>query len=91
MSILKKLFGGGASSTPEAKPETHNGFTITPEPMKESGGYRLNARIEKEIDGEIKTHQVIRADVLDSPDKAAEIAILKAKQIIDEQGDRLFG
>ena len=55
MSLFKKLFGGGsgagaAKSDPE--PEDYNGFLIYPQPDKQSGGYRIGARIEKEIGGE---------------------------------------
>ena len=89
MSILKKLFGGGASA-PDAKPEAYEGCTILPEPQKESGGYRLGATIQKEIAGEMKSHTLIRADTFQSADEAVEAAIRKAKQVIDEQGDRLF-
>lgn len=85
MSILKRLFGGGAS-TPEPKSETHNGFTITPTPIREGGRFRISALIEK--DG--RTHTLIRADVLDDLAAANEASVNKARQMIDEQGDRLF-
>lgn len=88
MSILKKLFGGGAPPTPTV--EEYEGFRITPQTMKESGGYRLGARIEKDIDGKTRTHDLIRADTFQSADEADNAAIRKAKQVIDEQGDRLF-
>ena len=88
MSLFTKLFGGGKT---EPEPEIHNGYRIYPEPAKESGGYRLRARIEKEIDGQTRTHQLIRADTIASLEKACEASVNKAKQIIDEQGDRLFG
>ncbi len=90
MSLLKKLFGG-STSAPEAKTETYEGCTILPASQKESGGYRLGATIQKEIDGETKSHTLIRADTLQSLDEANEAAVRKAKQVIDEQGDRLFG
>ena len=88
MSILKKLFGGGAA--PEATPEKYEGFAITAEPQKESGGYRIGARIEKEMGGEMKSHSLIRADTFQSLDEAVAASVRKAKQVIDEQGDRLF-
>lgn len=87
MSIFKKLFGGGASSAPEARPETYEGFTITPNPIREGATWRIAALIEK--DG--KSHQLIRADTLESHDVAADVSLAKARQMIDEQGDRLFG
>ena len=86
MSLLSKLFGGGKSA-PEAEPETYNGFTITPTPIAEGGRFRISARIEK--DG--KSHTLIRADVLEDLAAASEASLGKAKQMIDEQGDRLFG
>ena len=90
MSLLSKLFGGGQSK-PEAQPEDYKGFGIIPQPMKEGSRYRIGARIEKEIDGELKSHSLIRADTLEDLTTANEASVGKAKQVIDEQGDRLFG
>lgn len=86
MSILKKLFGGAAPA-PKAEPVSHEGFAITPEPIREGPVYRICALIEK--DG--RTHKLIRADTLESLEAATEASIGKAKQMIDEQGERLFG
>ena len=83
MALFSKLFGG-KTETPAA--EVYNGFTITPKPMKEGGQFRLSAVIEK--DG--KTHHLIRADTLGSADEAGAAAVAKAKQLIDQMGDRLF-
>ena len=94
MSLLKKLFGGGTASgaTKASKydAEDYKGFTITPTPMKESGGYRLSARIEKDVNGEAKTETLIRADTFNSADDAAAAAVNKAKLLIDQMGDNLF-
>ena len=89
MSLFSKLFGG---SKPEAKaePVTYNGFRIYPEPTKTDGGYRVSARIEKDINGEVKTHALIRADTINSLEEATLTSVRKAKQVIDEQGDRIF-
>lgn len=86
MSLLSKLFGGGGSA-PEPEKETYEGFTITPNPAREGSRYRVGASIEK--DGQI--HNLIRADMLETLDEANEASVRKAKQMIDEQGDRLFG
>ena len=88
MSLLKKLFGGGGSSEPAG--ETYKDFRIIPTLQKESDGYRIAARIEKEIDGDTKIHNLIRADTIASHEDATATTIAKAKQVIDEQGDRLF-
>ena len=92
MSFLSKLFGGGGSSAPKpsAQPEEYDGFRITPEPMSDGGGHRICARIEKEIDGETKTHMMIRADVCPSQDEAVRASLLKAKSLIDQQGEAIF-
>ncbi|MDP5084350.1 MAG: HlyU family transcriptional regulator [Yoonia sp.] len=85
MALFSKLFGGG--KTPEASPpETYKDFAIFAVPLKESDGWRISARIEK--DGQ--TYTLIRADVIQSKEQADAASIAKAKQMIDEQGDRLF-
>lgn len=91
MSFLKKLFGGGASKSAAMPSEMHEGFIITPAPMADGGQFRLCAEIRKEIDGEMKTHTLIRADMFASADQAAQASISKAKQVIREQGTRMFG
>ncbi|MGB8624464.1 MAG: HlyU family transcriptional regulator [Paracoccaceae bacterium] len=89
MSLLSRLFGGNKSQ-PEVTPEIYKDFRIFAEPVSESGGFRVSARIEKTIDGEVKTHQLIRADTLRSEEDAAAASVAKAKQIIDERGDAIF-
>ncbi|KAE9627898.1 hypothetical protein FEE96_06580 [Parasedimentitalea maritima] len=91
MSLLKKLFGGSDAAAPKGpEPEIYKDFTIFPDPIAEDKHYRLAARIEKEIDGELKIHRLIRADTLNSSEAAGEAAIQKAKLVIDQMGDRLF-
>ncbi|WP_294622830.1 HlyU family transcriptional regulator [uncultured Roseovarius sp.] len=91
MSLFSKLFGGGKPKPePEAEAEVYEGFRIIPTPQSESDGYRLGARIEKEIDGEVKVHHLLRADVIRSLEEAQAFSIRKAKQVIDEQGERIF-
>lgn len=85
MSLFSKLFGGGAA--PEAEPEIYEGFSITPCPAREGSRFRIGATIEK--DG--RRHDLIRADVLETLDEANAASVRKAKQMIDEQGERLFG
>lgn len=88
MSILSRLFGGGAK--PEKEPDIYKDFRIFPEPQSGPGGYKVAARIEKDIDGVLKTHQLLRADSVQSLEEAEAFSIRKAKQLIDEQGDKLF-
>ena len=91
MSFLKKLFGGGGGSESEAKSETYKDFRITPTPIKEGNTYRVSATIEKDVDGKTKTHEFVRADTIQGLDEAQAACIRKAKQVIDEQGERIFG
>lgn len=92
MSFLKKLFGGGApKAEPEGEALIHEGYTITPTPQKTDGGFRLAARIEKQVGETLKTHQLIRADVIPNREECEKAAVNKAKQMIREQGERLFG
>ena len=51
MSILSRLFGKGKGEAAAAEPEEHKGFLIFPDPYSDAGGYRVAARIEKEIGG----------------------------------------
>ncbi len=91
MSWLSKLFGGGEAAAPAAVASTeYKGFRVMPQPIKADGGYRICAVIEGEVHGEAKSHTLIRADVLRDPDDAVEASVNKAKQLIDQQGLRLF-
>ena len=93
MSFLKKLFGGGAANTPKTTGKTleHNGFLIRATPYKEGSQFQLCGVIEKEIDGVRKEHRFVRADKFGSLDEAETYTLTKGQQIINEQGDRLFG
>ena len=83
MSLLSKLFGGGAKETVE--PETYKGFAITPTPIREGSKYRLSARIER--DG-VEVETLIRADTFEGLEAASDASVRKAKQVIDEQHAR---
>ncbi len=92
MSFLKKLFGakGTGVSKGAFSPIEHKGYSITPSPIHENGQWRLQADISREVEGEVLTHRLIRADLLPSMEQAADASIQKAKQMIAEQGDGLF-
>lgn len=91
MSLLSRLFGGGDGAKPSEPAETYKGMQIYAEPQREGSTYRLAARIAREVDGEIREHRLIRADTFQSIDDAKAASVTKAKQMIDEQGARLFG
>ena len=90
MSFFKKLFGGGDvgsnAGDKVAARETYNDFIIEASPMPEGGQYRLRAFIRESEAEDARVATVIRADLFTSADQAAQFAVLKAKQVIDEQG-----
>lgn len=94
MSFLKKLFGGG--STSEAKSAgpkrtlEYNGFVIAATPYKEGGQWQTCGTVTKTIAGEVKEHRFIRADRFADEEAAADHAILKGQQIVDQLGERVF-
>ncbi len=94
MSFLKKLFGLGGDSKPrEPEPAPtveHGGCTIAATPYENEGRWQLSGVITKETDGETKTHKFIRADAFASRDDAIEMTFFKGRQIIDQNGDRLW-
>lgn len=94
MSFLKKLFGGGADQGAAAEkteqPVEYKGYQITPCPIAEGGQFRISARIDGNVNGEAKSHTLIRADVLRDQGEAAEASVGKAKQMIDQMGDQIF-
>lgn len=92
MSFWKNLFGGGGEpkAAAPAPGEEYKGFTIRPNLMAVGSEFQLAGRIEKEIDGERKVYDFVRADRMSSREDAETLALAKARQIIDEQGTTLF-
>jgi len=89
MSLLSRLFGSKPAAK-AAEPVLHKDCRIYPAPIKESGGFRVAARIEKDFPTGTKTHQLTRADTIPSLDEATQITLTKARQAIDQLGDSLF-
>ena len=99
MSMLKalweKLLGAGEASGPEegvaAEAVDYKGYRIRPTPYKAGSQYQTSGTIEKDFPSGPKEHRFVRAESHPSKDDAVEFSILKARQIIDQQGDRMFG
>ena len=90
MSFFKKLFGMTPAADEPVSSIEHEGYQIAAMPISEGGQFRLCAEISREIDGEMQTHRMIRADMFPSRDDAIETSYRKAKQMIKEQGERIF-
>jgi hypothetical protein len=93
MSFLKKLFGGGATEPSAANTASleYDGFSIQATPYQEQGQWQMCGVIEKTIGGALKSHRFVRADRFAAQDQAVEMTQMKARQIIDQMGDKLFG
>ena len=95
MSFFKKLFGGGSTSAEPAGDkvlgeENYKGFAIKAIEMKAGSELQLAGLIEKEIGGELKTYRYIRAERMASRDYLVALALMKGRQIIDEQGEHIY-
>ena len=88
-ALWNRLFGGVAVD-PEEDPVEYNGYRIRSTPFPRLGQYQTAGTIEREVGGETKEHRFIRAETHSSREEAVAYSIAKAKQIIDEQGERLF-
>jgi hypothetical protein len=92
MPLWSRIFGGKQPKEPASAPsEEHKGFRITPMPIREGGQYRIAARIEKEVVGVPRIYDLVRADTVTTPDEARVLSVAKARQVIDEQGEGVFG
>jgi hypothetical protein len=98
MSFLKRLFGGGGGgdsgepkSAAPAKQIEHKGFLISATPYKADGQYQTCGAVSKEVGGVMKEHRFIRADRFAGLDDAVDISIKKGIQLVDEQGEKIFG
>ena len=92
MGLLRRLFGAPAGNAPaeDADAVEHEGFTIIPAPLRDGSSWRVAGRITREVDGEVRSHQFIRADTFPDREAAIESAVFKGRRIVDEQGERLF-
>ncbi|WP_417771158.1 HlyU family transcriptional regulator [Stappia sp.] len=92
--IFDGLFGGGTEKSgggTRFDATDYKGFAITPAPTNRDGQWQVAGVIAKAgADGEMREQPFIRADLMPTAEQAAEFALRKARQIIDEQGDRLF-
>lgn len=90
-SFLSRLFGKSpAAPAAAAEPVTHKSCRIFPDPIKEAGGWRVAARVEKDFPDGTRTHHLSRADTFTDRDQAVETSLDKARLAIDQLGDTLF-
>jgi hypothetical protein len=81
---------GGGAQAPIAAVD-YKGFRIRPAPYLAGSQYQTAGSIEKDTPEGLKEHRFIRADTYASREDAIAFTVVKAKQMIDLQGERLFG
>ena len=95
MSFLKRLFGVGApqsaGDSQVGEAIEYQGYTIRATPFAAEGQFQTCGTISREFGGEERQHRFIRADRFASAQDAADMALRKGRQIVDEQGDLMFG
>src|SRR3954451_5860067 len=102
VSILKSLWarlagaGAGGGGAPAEEPRLdgveYKGYRIRHAPYAATGGYQTCGIIEKGAsEGPARDPRFAGAETHPSRDEAATFAIAKGKQIIDQQGERMFG
>ncbi|MFT7052533.1 MAG: hypothetical protein ACJAU1_000078 [Psychromonas sp.] len=93
MEFFKKI---GQLMSPKPAPAAvfptleYKGFTITPQPMKDNGQFRVAAMIEKGEGDTLQQHHFIRSDCQVSAEETAKLTLLKCKIFIDQIGAKMF-
>lgn len=94
MSFLKSLFGLGKPADrtePEAAATIeHKGFVIAAAPFRNEGQFQTAGTVTKEVDGQMREHRFIRADRHATFEDAVQFSLAKGRQLVDEQGERIF-
>jgi hypothetical protein len=92
-SLFGRLFGRGASGPalqPSGETVDYKGYRIRAAPFQAEGQFQTAGSIEKDFADGRKEHRFIRAEKHTSMELAVDFSVLKARQIIDERGDRIF-
>ncbi len=92
--FLRRLTGGEAADdaapAPSGPAVEYEGYAIHAVPRRQGAQWLTAGLITKEFPDGVKEHHFIRAETHASQDDASAFAVLKAKQIIDERGDKVF-
>lgn len=88
--LIERFFGGGSRENKAAASIIYQDFEIRPAPVKESNGWRVQGTIVKGTGEDAREHLFIRADACMDREAAVALTVRKARQLIDEQGEKLF-
>ncbi len=89
-SFFAKLTGGPEGEAEPGEAVDYQGYQIRPQPKAKGGQFYTAGIITKAFPEGPREQYFIRADSHASREHASEHAIVKGRQIIDEQGDKLF-
>jgi hypothetical protein len=92
-AMWARLAGGqaGGGAQPAIEAVDYKGYRIRPAPYLSGSQYQTAGSIEKDTPEGLKQHNFIRADTYPSREDAIAFTVTKAKQMIDLQGERIFG
>ncbi len=92
--FLRRLLrpGGGEPAAREESgtPVEYKGYVIRPLARRKGSEWLTTGVITKTVADETREHRFVRVDTHSSRDAAEAFTVTKAKQLIDEQGERLF-
>ena len=91
--FFSRLFRSRGDALPQEDPSEfldYKGFQIRPQPRREESAWHVAGTIRKETEEGPRAHYFIRADSAASRDAALELTVMKAKQMIDLEGERIF-
>ena len=96
LESIKRFFASATdgvvkdSPAKRSPPETYKDFVIEPAPRKQGTQWLTAGFISKDGPDGAREAEFIRSDMFASREDADACALAKARQIIDEQGERLF-
>lgn len=91
--MLRTLLGGGAkpaAAPAAAEPVEYNGYHIVAAPRQDKGVWYVAGSISPAAADDGRTHHFIRADNTPDRGQCVELTVIKARQIIDLEGERMF-
>lgn len=81
---------GAAAPGEVAARETYQGLELLACPVREGGAWRVAGTVRRPGDEDGPRHDFVRADTMADRDEATRMALLKARQLVDEQGEGLL-
>ncbi len=88
--LLRRMFGPGEPRRVVGEEVVYGRYRITPTPFEQDGRWITAGIIVLETEEGRREHRFVRADSHLSAEDALRFSVLKAKQMIDQLGERVF-